>query len=94
MRKYEYENVYLENVTCQSFDELAFMVSSSIIGGYDKLQTYYVITSTNDYLECLIFDNDCDCKDVDDQVAIDTMRRSRRLLLFENIEFLQEYYSP
>jgi len=76
----EPSNLYHETANCSNFENVSFLVSSSQIDGYSKLQTYYLITDTNEYIECYIFENECDCIPVTNKTIL------------EGIEFLRNQY--
>ncbi len=63
-------HLYHETALCWQFNTLNFLISSSQIDGYAKIQTYYISTDANDLIECFIFKNECDCIPITNQTVL------------------------
>lgn len=82
LEEYAYDNYYMEFGVCNDFSRLNFLTTSSQIDGYSKLQTYYLITNLNEYLECFVYDKECNCVAVNNQTIIESIQKSNSSFYF------------
>ena len=59
----QYENLMSDFGTCEKYDFFDYIVTSSQIEGYDKMQTFYIKTKSNKLqnIICSIFNQECNC---------------------------------